>query len=195
VSAAGCKFAGCGRAVRTMGYCNGHYLQSWRGQELKPLRTVVYASLAERMEAHTVKSDGCWTWSGAVCRAGYGQIGVEGTVRRAHRVAYELARGHAIPEGMEIDHMCHTPACVRPDHLRLATSKQNKENRQGAQPSNPLGIRGVHLDKRGRYVALVGHLGRTIRVGRYRTAEEAEAAVIAKRNELFTHNLRDRIAS
>ena len=36
--------------------------------------------------------------------------------RAAHRVAWELIRG-PIPEGLVLDHLCRTSACVNPDHL------------------------------------------------------------------------------
>lgn len=188
-----CGFETCSMPVRTSGLCNGHYLQSWRGQKLRPLRTVVYASLAERMAAHTTKSDGCWTWTGAVDRAGYGQIGVDGGVRRAHRVAYELAH-EQIPDGIEIDHICHNPPCVNPEHLRMATRKQNGEHRHGAQTNSTTGVRGVSkVGKKWR--ARVKHHGRTVVVGHYATIAEANAAVIAVRNDLFTHNNADRVVA
>jgi hypothetical protein len=110
-------------------------------------------------------------------------------------VAYELVKG-PIPEGLYIDHMCHTPACVNPDHLRAVTNKQNAENHNG-QPcsANTSGIRGVYWHIRDkRWVARVRHNGKFISVGSFLTAEEAESAVIAKRNELFTHNDADRMA-
>lgn len=42
----------------------------------------------------------------------------------AHRVAYELVVG-PIPEGLEIDHLCRTRSCVRPDHLDPVTHAEN----------------------------------------------------------------------
>jgi hypothetical protein len=95
---------------------------------------------------------------------------------------------------MELDHMCHNHACVNPDHLRVATRKQNSENRSGAYSNSGTGVRGVSWDKaRGLYRATVMHNYKQVMVGRYETPEEAEEAVKAKRLELFTHNLLDRI--
>jgi hypothetical protein len=43
---------------------------------------------------------------------------------RAHRVAYELLVG-PIPDGMHLDHLCRTPACVNPAHLEPVTPRVN----------------------------------------------------------------------
>jgi hypothetical protein len=82
---------------------------------------------------------------------------------------------------------------VRPDHLRPATQKQNQENLSGARSDSKTGVRGVCWDKRRRkWRAQVGHNGTVIYVGNFSSIAEAEAAVIARRNELFTHNALDR---
>jgi len=113
---------------------------------------------------------------------------------QAHRVSYELANG-PIPAGMVIDHACHRPSCVRPSHLRAVTQKQNLENHSGPQSNNKVGIRGVRKRTAGSWEARVHHLGVTHNAGYFPSAEEAEAAVIAKRNELFSHNDMDRMAT
>jgi hypothetical protein len=45
---------------------------------------------------------------------------------------------------------------------------------------------------RNQYTCSVKHNGKSVYVGRFWTIEEAEAAVIAKRIELYTHNDADR---
>ena len=110
----------------------------------------------------------------------------------AHRVSFELASG-PIPGGLSIDHICHNRGCVRPEHLRLATAKQNAENLSGLRKDNTSGVRGVFWNKANRnWRATICHNGALIYVGSYSTLAEAEAAVLAKRNELFTHNDLDR---
>lgn len=153
----------------------------------------------ERFWSKVDQSGDCWLWTGARSgirgnRGGYGQIGVGGRVIYTHRFAYELLKG-PIPASMTLDHRPTCPKhCCNPDHLRPATNKQNLENRAGAQSNNhSSGIRGVSWDKTTRcWVAQVKHNGRNHRVGAFRTIAEAEAAAIAKRNELFTHNDMDR---
>jgi hypothetical protein len=135
----------------------------------------------------------CLIWSGYRTEKGYGKVNVRGVAMRAHRVAFELTNG-AIPDGGQIDHRCHNPACIAPRHLRLTTQKQNQENRRGPVRSNRSGVRGVRAHS-GRWIASVGHNGRQLYLGMFATVAEAEAVVIAKRRELFTHNDRDRQAA
>jgi hypothetical protein len=74
--------------------------------------------------------------------------------------------------------------------------KQNKENLRGASKNSKSGARGVWWHKSSnRWQARVGHDGKQVHVGYFGTIAEAEAeaAVIAKRNELFTHNDLDRL--
>ena len=144
------------------------------------------------------KTDGCWNWTASKDRHGYGRFGLgsrEAGVGFAHRYAWELENG-PITDGMDLDHICHNHACVRPSHLRPADRKRNMENLSGAYITSGTGIRGVSWDKGRRlYRATVTHNYKQIAVGRYETIEEAADAVHAKRLELFTHNSLDRPAA
>ena len=70
------------------------------------------------------RSGDCWIWTAYRNRKGYGQFRIDGIVRRAHRVAYELEVGE-IPEGMTIDHLCRNPSCVNPEHLEVVSNFEN----------------------------------------------------------------------
>jgi len=185
-----CTFDGCARPHEARGYCNGHYLQQRRGKPLTTFRH--YAkhgmTLRDLLDLYTDRTGDCWVWTASTDTDGYGKVRINNKMVRAHRVAYELAYG-PIPEGLIIDHRCHNPACVRPDHLRLATSKQNQENRAGAQANSKSGVRGVAWDAAHRkWRAQVQHNGQITHLGGFATIAEAEAVAIAKRLELFTHN-------
>lgn len=86
-------------------------------------------SVEDRFWPKVDKSDpgGCWLWTAAKGKGGYGNFGV--TPRKtayAHRFAYELMVG-AIPEGLQLDHLCRNKACVNPAHLEPVTCKENLE--------------------------------------------------------------------
>lgn len=187
-----CAFPECGRKLEARGLCNGHGQQLRRGASLTPLsRSAITPT--QRFWQKVNKTAECWIWTGAKNNHGYGQLWTGDKLDYAHRISYRFANG-PIPEGAHLDHVCHNPGCVRPTHLRTVTEKQNGENRRSGNRNNKSGIRGVSWSKEySRWRAQVGHKGKRIHVGYYGTLTEAEAAVIAKRNELFTHNNHDRI--
>lgn len=151
--------------------------------------------LYERFWPKVDKSGECWIWTGALANNAYGEIKAHGKKLRAHRVSYEFAYG-PIPQGLVVDHKCHVPKCVRPEHLQAVTNKQNVENFSGPYPSSKSGIRGVSWSKKSdKWVVYVRHNGHNYNVGYFKDIEEAKAAAIAKRNELHTNNLEDRAAA
>ncbi len=84
-------------------------------------------TLAEQIKRGTDRTttpDGCWPWVRKAAANGYGQLNNHGKHYYAHRVAYELAKG-PIPPGLQIDHLCRNPRCVRPDHLEAVTGSEN----------------------------------------------------------------------
>ncbi len=132
----------------------------------------------------------CWPWTACILANGYGQFYL-GRLKGAHCAAFELTYG-AIPQGLEVDHTCLNRACCNPFHLRAITHKQNTENRL-LSSTNTTGVRGVTF-VRGRFEARVRHHGKRFYLGRFDTLGEARDAVVAKRNELYTHNDLDRIS-
>lgn len=195
-----CTIEGCEGKQTALGLCGSHYHRQRKyGDPLAgPPFAVKYASIEERFWAKVDKSGDCWIWTAHLFHDGYGQFATKtnGVTRtwRAHRISFEWSNG-PIPDGMLIDHRCHNRACVNPDHLRLANRNQNNQNRLGAQSNSRSGIRGVQRLPSGRWQARVRHKKQDIHVGIFDTAEEADAAVKAKRNELFTHNDLDRIGA
>ena len=68
--------------------------------------------------------DGCWRWTAATVRGGYGLVMVHRKGRMAHRVVWEFLVG-PIRDGMVLDHLCRVTACVNPSHLREVTQRIN----------------------------------------------------------------------
>lgn len=113
----------CGQETRTgRTYCDvGCYRAKQRSQPIEA-----------RFWSKVEKTEGCWLWTSN--RAGgrnggrYGQFGitVNGVqkMRGAHVVSYELAYG-PVPDGLEVMHECHNSLCVRPDHLKAGTRREN----------------------------------------------------------------------
>lgn len=187
-----CSVGDCESATVGLGLCSKHW------QRFHKYGTTDLPSDEDRFWSKVEKTSTCWNWTGTT-RSGYGRwrfpTGVKksGPQVSAHRVAWEFTRG-PIPEGKQLDHRCHNTRCVNPDHLRITTAKQNQEHRLRANQGNASGVRGVTRSGN-RWVGRVRHGGKNYNIGSFKTIAEAEAAVIAKRLELFTHNDLDRKAA
>jgi hypothetical protein len=193
-----CAFEGCDRDVYGLGLCNPHWQQQHKGAPLKPLRARLPngALLVEKFWAKVDKNggpDGCWLWTAHKTDRGYGQLNVGDRRVYAHRFAYELLV-EPIPDGLMIDHRHTCPkSCVNPAHLRLATQKQQEENKPHARGRS--GYRGVIWDTaKGAWRAQVYHNGRVYTNGHFPIGAEIQAneAAVELRNRLFTHNDADR---
>ena len=181
-----CTHPDCERPHLARGYCRNHYNQRYN-RGLLPKRTA-----DERFWSRVNKTPGCWEWTGALNADGYGVFYLHKPNRQAHRVSYEMFVG-TIPEGHQVDHICHNRKCVRPEHLRPTTPKQNAENLTGAYSNSASGIRGVYWHKRrNKWAAAVQHGGQQIHIGYFEELDAADQAATAKRLELFTHNDADR---
>lgn len=91
----------------------------------------------ERFTAkYIVNDEGCWEWQGTKAR-GYASFSVGKTKVRGARWSYEHFKG-PIPDGEEIDHICHSRSttcpgglacrhrrCVNPDHLESVTKTEH----------------------------------------------------------------------
>lgn len=85
----------------------------------------IYGDDKARIRQHSeIDENGCWIWQRHADPAGYGRIQWRGRSYLAHRAAYELFVG-PIADGLTIDHLCNTPACVNPDHLEVVTMREN----------------------------------------------------------------------
>lgn len=128
-----CSVDDCGERATRRGMCDMHRRrEANHGETTDPRERRFWAKVDRRGD------DECWPWTGHCQWNGYGQFGTTGT-RLVHRIAYQYLVG-PIPEGLVLDHLCHTrdpdcadsDACVHrrccnPAHLDPCTRRQNIE--------------------------------------------------------------------
>lgn len=90
--------------------------------------------LGERFFSHVHMTSGCWLWKSARCSKGYGVFSIQEKPVSAHRIAYLNIVGPIPDETPELDHLCRTPLCVRPEHLEPVTRLENMRRAHAAQP-------------------------------------------------------------
>lgn len=108
-----CIVEGCDRLRHSHGLCSTHRSQLRRNGDFSEVRST--ATAEERFWSAVTKTDSCWLFA-KLAPTGYGYFSANGKPYPAHRFAYELLAG-PIPDGLEIDHLCKTRACVNPAHL------------------------------------------------------------------------------
>jgi len=71
---------------------------------------------------------GCWLWTAATDKHGYGMLWDGKRMDRAHRLFYASASGQSV-SGINVLHDCDNPSCVNPAHLHAGTQAQNMKER------------------------------------------------------------------
>ncbi len=96
--------------------------------------------LPERLASRIVVDDaGCWLWQAGRNNSGYGKVSWLGGYKSTHRVTYELLVA-AIPDGLQIDHLCRVRECCNPQHLEPVTPGENSRRSpfyKGGKPRPP----------------------------------------------------------
>lgn len=95
--------------------------------------------LLEIQNNSIVDERGCWVWQGSKGKRGHGQISIEGTSLKVHRLVFHNCKGH-VPESDRglgstwVTHKCSVvcadgqpdnPSCINPAHLELGTAREN----------------------------------------------------------------------
>lgn len=112
---------------------------------------------------------------------GHLKICISGYRYYAHRIAWFFVTGD---QPNVIDHINGDPSDNRFCNLRNCTQAENMMN-HGCK-TNKSGLPcGVTVTPAGRYRARIEHNGQVFRMGMFSTAEQAEAAYLNKRSELF----------
>jgi hypothetical protein len=71
-------------------------------------------------------NSGCWLWTGAYHRQGYGQFAIATKqVILAHRASWFFCTGVMPTPDQKVCHKCDVPECVNHDHLWLGTQRDN----------------------------------------------------------------------
>lgn len=179
-----CDVDTCGSARYARGWCKRHY-QRWQRTGSTRGRRPQTRAEAEAALTEKCRPEGdCIIWTGYCHRTGYGQISVEGRMLRTHRFAWEVANG-PIPEGMEIDHVCHNRSCINAAHLRPVTRQQNCQNRGGNDPDRKYDLPRNVKPNRNQFEVQIGKDERKFYGGIFPTVHQAEAAATILRAELF----------
>lgn len=122
--------------------------------------------------------------AGSIDSFGHRQIQIGSKRHMAHRLAWLYVFGKF--PNFEIDHINGDPDDNRISNLRLATRKQNMENRK-LHVNNTSGYRGITWH-RNKWEARVSHHGKRIHVGNFDNLQEAVNAAKTAREQLFTHD-------
>lgn len=173
--------------------CKKHWQRWRRWGDPRRVESKWKLSEVDRFWSKVDKSGDCWLWTGGT-KNGYGCFYVwDGTTDRcvqAHRYAYELEHG-AIPDGMTLDHLCHTAAiercrdgsacphrgCVNPAHLEPVSLPDNI--RRGGNGTKTHCKRGHEFTPE--------NTGRTSAEGRYcRACARMHAAALRERRRRGT---------
>ena len=86
-----------------------------------------------------VNIDDCWKWNGGKHEQGYGMIWDGKTMKKCHRVSWEIFNKREIPEGLVVAHACDNPECCNPRHIIAVTREENIYDRDFKGRGNHLG--------------------------------------------------------
>lgn len=114
-------------------------------------------------------------------QAGYRRLKIHDTRFMAHRMAWLYVYGK-LPEG-DIDHINGNPGDNAIANLRDVSHRVNMQNRRRNSLKSKTGFLGVSMCK-GKFLASISHLGKSLKLGRFMTAEEAHEAYLSKKRSL-----------
>ena len=130
-----CSIDGCSEPAIARGWCMRHW-QCWQrngdptGFVNMPIKTLADFEKREMpgdVPSHRPDIGACVLWTGAIHHIGYGVVRYGGRQWQAHRLKYVLTHGEILP-GIQVNHRCDNRACVRIDHLKLGTCKENLQD-------------------------------------------------------------------
>ncbi len=144
--------------------------------------------LNERFWSKVKKTDACWLWTAGLSANGYGAFWIDGTTRRAHRIAYEELVG-PIPEGLTIDHVkdrgCTNKNCVNPDHLEAVPILENVRRAPNTNRDKTHCKAGHALDEANTYLQAGKYYSKPRRYCRQCRSDRAKSPEYKARQKLY----------
>ncbi len=120
-----CRYTGCGKSPFKEGYCRPHEREALTRNIPEYVQLDRLAKFRGDVRPNSVT--GCWLWAGPTNEEGYA-VTRSPTGWYAHRFAYVwFYGGHG--QRQELDHVCNTPLCVRPDHLEPVSRTINERRK------------------------------------------------------------------
>lgn len=117
---------------------------------------------------------------------GYLGVGVCGVQMLLHRVVWLLHYGEW--PCLHVDHINGNKTDNRPENLRSVSRTTNNQNRRGPNKNNSLGILGVRENGYGKFLARIRVNTKLVRLGLFKTPEEASQAYMDARRALHEGN-------
>ena len=159
----------------------GHYcsLLCYRARtETTPILERFWSKVVIQTTGEVFNGEHCWLWTAATLPYGHGIFGLTGRnsgTTLAHRFSWELVNG-PIPIGLDIDHCCHSTACVNVKHLQLVSKQEHGHlGSPNGNRTNMTGYRGVFPNKN-RWSAHIQIRKQPIHLGTFNTPLEAAQA-------------------
>lgn len=184
-----CIIDGCGKKFVARGWCAMHY-KRWqmRGHPTEGTNPYTF-SLDEAISQRTRRNGECLLWTGSTSHDGYATAQSSSMLKYnttyVHRMVWIRDMGECIPEGLEIDHLCHVRNCLEVEHMRLVSRVEQVRNRVVSKDSST-GFRGVYYQPAtDNYRFEVREYGVTHCGNGYDTAELASEAAEIKRREVY----------
>jgi len=81
---------------------------------MSKVRLITMEIILSRLEPD---ESGCLIWRGTTDNKGYGVVRYEKKIWKVHRLIYTQRVG-PIPDGFALHHICNTPPCAEPTHLK-----------------------------------------------------------------------------
>ena len=127
-----CTVTDCVRKPESLGLCGMHYQRVRKTGTTDPIdRFWPKVDKNGPVPDYAPHLGPCWLWVGADNGRGYGDFWNQGRNVRAHRWSWTQANG-AVPDGLQLDHLCRVTRCVNPAHLEPVTQRENVRRAKAA---------------------------------------------------------------